>query len=245
MNIFFTSFFDQYETILYYSQYYFAKFILFANISNFFLLFIIFIILGIITVFTPCFLSILPLSLSYISYKDNALVEIMLFIGGILTSFSLVVFSANTVTLPMFFVKLPFLSSIFILLFSLDLIGIIDLSKVFIVFNSFFYVFHDNNSLLQSYFTGVIAGFSSLPCNTSILLIISFLVKNIYGALDFFLYLLAYLIGLIVPLIIILSFRLYSLNFNLFSSFWFLFNRFAAYVLFIVSFVSILKSIIS
>nr|YP_009394685.1 thiol:disulfide interchange protein [Polysiphonia elongata]ARW63247.1 thiol:disulfide interchange protein [Polysiphonia elongata] len=242
MFISINNFSGKYETLLYYSQYYFAKFMLLSSSSNVFVLFIVFICLGFFTVFTPCFLSILPLSLSYISVRRNSLLDITSFICGLLTSFLSLVISFNTLNSYSFFGSLPIISNFFIILLSLDLMDIIDLSKIYFIANSFFDVFYNKNIVLQCYFTGLIIGFSSLPCNSSILFIINFLVKNINISFYLFFYFLAYSIGLILPLLLIFSFRLYSLNFQVFSSFWYLFNRFAGSFLFIISLLSFLKS---
>lgn len=243
MVIFINNLSSKYETILYYLQYYFAKFMLLSSSSNVFVLFIFFICLGAVTVFTPCFLSILPISLSYISCRSNSLLAITLFVCGLLTSFLSLIISANTLSLYSFFISLPAISNLFMILLSLDLMDIFDLSKIYLMFNSFFHVFYNKNIVLRIYFTGLIIGFSSLPCNSSILFIINFLVKNINSTLYLFLYFLAYSIGLVLPLILIFSFRLYSLNFQFFSRFWHFFNRFSGSFLLIISLLSFLKSI--
>lgn len=243
MSIIFSIFVDKYETILYYFEYYFSKFIVSSSISNIIILLIVFFLLGLFTIFTPCFVSILPFSFSYISYGDNPVNNIILFICGILTSFLLIILSSNTISSHTFFGKLPMLSSSFMVLLSLDLMNIINLSKSYSIFNSFFKIFEKKNITCETYFTGLMIGFSSLPCNTSILVLLNFLVKNVNNTLYLFLYYFAYLTGLLIPLFLIFSFRLYSLSSNIFSSFWLFFNRFAGSLLFVVSFSSLLKLI--
>nr|YP_009394264.1 thiol:disulfide interchange protein [Leptosiphonia brodiei]ARW62826.1 thiol:disulfide interchange protein [Leptosiphonia brodiei] len=243
MSIIFSIFVDKYETILYYFQYYFSKFVLSSSISNIIILLIVFVFLGILTIFTPCFVSILPLSFSYISYGNNTVNNIIFFICGILTSFLLFILSSNTISSHTFFAKLPILSSSFMVLLSLDLMNILDLSKAYFIFNSFFKIFEKKNIKFETYFTGLMIGLSSLPCNTSILVLFNFLVKNINNTFHLFLYYFAYLTGIVIPLFLIFSLKLYSLSANIFSSFWFFFNRFAGSLLLVVSLSSLLKLI--
>nr|YP_009395310.1 thiol:disulfide interchange protein [Polysiphonia infestans]ARW64290.1 thiol:disulfide interchange protein [Polysiphonia infestans] len=243
MDIFFNSFFDQYYILLYYLQYYFSQFMLFSSTSNFFVLFILFVLLGLFTIFTPCFASILALSLSYLVSRNNSLVHLLLFIFGLLTSFLTLILLTNTFDLYFFSINLPIFSNFMIFLVSLDLMNIIDLSVFYSSLNSFFNISNNKSSLSQSYLMGFIIGFSSLPCNTSIFIIINFLVVHVSSTFSLLLYLLGYLIGLVVPLILIFSFRLFFLSLDVLSIFWFLINQFAGSLLFIASLLSFLRSI--
>lgn len=204
--------FNKYYILLYYSQYHLSRLISSYNDSISLTLFIAFFLLGVSTIFTPCFISILPMSFSYMSSRNNSLLSILVFIFGISTSLLFLLVFANTLGFYVVLSRLPLLFNILLLLISLDLM------KIFSFFNFFSFVsssgtFNMNKSLiLQNYVSGLFIGFSSLPCNTSIFFIITFLINNTRSSL--YLYVFVYFLGFTVPLLFILSLKLPSISPN-------------------------------
>nr|YP_009399237.1 thiol:disulfide interchange protein [Kapraunia schneideri]ARW68843.1 thiol:disulfide interchange protein [Kapraunia schneideri] len=243
MSILFYNLFDNYYVALYYVQYYFYSLILLSNQSNFFLLLLLFLLLGILTVLTPCFLSLLPIGLSYITSRNDSFNSIALFISGMLTSFLFVFIFIDTITVYISVNQLPFFSNFLILILGLDLMNVLDISKVYLSLNSLINISSQKNLLLQKYLTGLIIGLSVLPCNTSILFIFNFIIRNINNAVSLTIYFVVYLLGLIMPLVIIFIFKLYSLGIKYLSSVWYVFNSLLGFFLFTSSLFSLLKLI--
>nr|ARW60534.1 thiol:disulfide interchange protein [Polysiphonia sp.] len=235
--------FDTYYIAIYRIQQYLSSYFFGLSTSQSIFTSIFLFFLGFITLFTPCFISLLPLALSYVNSKSNYNFNILLFVIGLLTSFAFFIISTNLVSLSFFVYKLPIFSYCILLLVALDLMKILPFFYISSYLNYYIPVFSYNNTVLQSYFLGLIIGFSSLPCNTSILLIVMFLVKNISNKFFSFLYLSIYLSGSILPLLFILKVKL---NYSKFSSllfFWKLIFPMSGSFIFIYSCISLLKII--
>lgn len=241
MNILLNYTFDKYYIVLYYLQYYFSQLLVSSNQSSILLLITIFILLGFLTILTPCFLSMLPLTVSYISYQNNSFNSLTLFISGLLTSFLFVVKFLSLVSLYSASSRFSFFLSALMILISLDLMNVLNLSKVYSKLSSFIDLSDGKNSALQKYLVGLIIGFSSLPCNTSILFIFNFLVGHISDTISLFLYVAAYFLGLIVPIVLIFSLNFYAVSLSLLSTFWSLLNTLLGFILFVGSFLSLLR----
>ena len=118
---------------------------------------------------------------------------------------------------------------------------IFNLSKVYLKFSDFITLYNKNNIFFQKYLVGLIIGFSSLPCNTSILFILNFLLSYISNTISLIVYIAAYFLGLIIPILLIFSFNFYTVSLSSLSNFWFLLNTFLGSLLFIVSSLSLLS----
>nr|YP_010619400.1 Thiol:disulfi de interchange protein [Xiphosiphonia pinnulata]WAX03413.1 Thiol:disulfi de interchange protein [Xiphosiphonia pinnulata] len=198
-------FFDSYYAFFYVLQKQ-LSFLLFVSSNEQGILFaMLLFFLGLITVFTPCFLSLLPLALSYINSKKNYGLNISLFITGLLTSFLILIVCTNFVGFSFFIYKLPVLSYLILILVSLDLMKIVNISKLTSPFSQYILMFSVDNTSLQSYLMGLIIGSSSLPCNTSIIIVVTLLLNKLNNIFLFSLYLLMYLTGCVFPLLLILK----------------------------------------
>lgn len=215
LNIYVSDLFNRYYMLLYYLQYYLSKFLLNNNNSSSLILFVVFFILGILTILSPCFISILPLSFSYLSSRDSSLRNILLFIFGILTSFVLLVGLTNTIGSYVFLTKLPLIFNLFLVVISLDLMNILNFSNIFSSLNPIIN-FSDNKSVIfQNYLAGLFIGLSVLPCNTSIFFIVIFLMKSMNNLLYFYSFI--YFLGCVTPLLFIFSIKLPNVRFNSYS----------------------------
>lgn len=241
MNILLNFIFDKYYITLYYLQYYFSQLIVSSNESSIWLLIIVFMLLGFLTIVTPCFLSMLPLTMSYISYQNNSLNSAFLFILGLLTSFLFVTKFFNIVSMYSSSSKFSIFFSLFMILISLDLMKILNLSKIYSRISSLMNLSNNSDNFFQKYLIGLIIGFSSLPCNTSILFIFNFLISNIANTSSLIVYIAAYFLGIIIPIILIFSLNFYSVTLGLLSTFWSLLNTFTGSLLFIGSLLSLLR----
>jgi len=241
VNISLDCIFDKYYITLYYLQYYFAQLIVSSDQSSIWLLIIVFMLLGFLTIVTPCFLSMLPLTISYISYQNNSFNSAFLFIFGLLTSFLSVVKFFNVVSVYAVSSKFSILFSLLMILISLDLMKILSLSKLYSMISSLINLSNNTDNAFQKYLVGLIIGFSSLPCNTSILFIFNFLVTNIANTSSAIVYITAYFFGLILPIVLIFSLNFYSVTLGLLSTFWSLLNTLTGSLLFIGSLLSLLR----
>nr|YP_009391983.1 thiol:disulfide interchange protein [Periphykon beckeri]ARW60331.1 thiol:disulfide interchange protein [Periphykon beckeri] len=207
--------FDNYYSLFYALQQ--QAFLYLFNLSNkqsiFLLTFLFF--LGLITVITPCFLSVFPLALSYINSRNNSYINLNLFVTGLLTNLISLMLFTNLLNSSFWIYKLPLFSSSILVLVSLDLMEIINISEFNILFNLNHYTLFYKNTLLYSYCMGFIVGSSSLPCNTSILIIVTFLLRNLVARYQFFICLIVYFIGCLVPLILLFKMKFSYINISI------------------------------
>nr|YP_010850954.1 thiol:disulfide interchange protein [Aphanocladia stichidiosa]WGH13952.1 thiol:disulfide interchange protein [Aphanocladia stichidiosa] len=220
MILSFYDLFDKYYIFFYTLQRYLSHFLFILGNKQSLLLLVFLFMLGVVTVFNPCFVSILPLALSYLNSKKSYSLNIGLFIFGLLTSFITLIILTNFLGLSFFIYKLPIFSYLILIIVSLDLMKIINLAKLNTFFSLNSSVYLIQNTILQSYFMGLIIGLSSLPCNTSLLIMVTFLLHNVNNffivLLDFF----VYLIGCIIPLLLILKIKLNNQSFSVIFFIW-------------------------
>lgn len=164
---------------------------------------------GILTVFNPCFISLFPLSISYInSYTKN--IDKYIFIIGLVTSILVIIFLTNFFSYSFFtyITRIPLLSLIIIVFLSLNLLQVFNIFSYFNILN-FYHIFNLNqnnwrvNTEVKSYFTGFIIGLTTVPCNTPIFTMIHFLLYNSNKLLVLFIYLIIYLAGCIFPFLLV------------------------------------------
>nr|YP_009398180.1 thiol:disulfide interchange protein [Thaumatella adunca]ARW67366.1 thiol:disulfide interchange protein [Thaumatella adunca] len=237
------NFFDQYCNMVYFVQQYLYRF-LFISISsqNITFSFILF-CLGILTIFTPCFVSTLPLALSYINLNQGNKLSKNLFILGLMTSLVLLIILTHFISFYSYLYQLPIFSYLVLILVSLDLIKVVNFSKFYSVFRKISFFTYQRNNIFQNYFIGLTIGFSSLPCNTSIVIFTNLLLKNVDNILILLFYLLIYLLGSILPIFLILNIQINYHNFYSFSLFWNAIFPLSGSFLFIFSYFSLLKII--
>nr|YP_009399847.1 thiol:disulfide interchange protein [Tolypiocladia glomerulata]ARW69666.1 thiol:disulfide interchange protein [Tolypiocladia glomerulata] len=234
-------FLDFYYKFFYYSQYFFSKLVLASNSTDDFNTILVFFLFGFTTVFTPCFISIIPIGLSYVSNQNSSLFNTIIFILGLLTSSFVMLLLTNIADLYILFSKLPLLSNIFLFLVALDLIKIINLSKLYSLFTLPVKISLNQSIYIQIYFTGLIIGFSVLPCNTSLFILLSFLIKNTNSIFSVLLYIFIYTLGFTLPLLLVFNLNLYNLNLHIFSRLYNFLYSFGSSLLVINSVSSLLK----
>nr|QCI06844.1 Thiol:disulfide interchange protein [Halydictyon mirabile] len=112
------NFWYTYELLIYNLQQ-FCLSLLINNLSSIHInITIILFFAGVITSLNPCFLSAIPLSLSYInSYKLNSINK-NLFIFGLFTSLFLLIFLGVLLKLILYLVNIPYLSYLLLVLIS-------------------------------------------------------------------------------------------------------------------------------
>nr|YP_009295197.1 hypothetical protein BI108_pgp006 [Dasya binghamiae]AOH77209.1 hypothetical protein [Dasya binghamiae] len=227
------NFWHQYEFLLYNLQQNILS-VLFIKINTLSPL-VIFLLLftGILTSITPCFLSIIPLSISYININKKNYIYKNIFILGILTSLFLVIcitafINYNYIT---YIARIPFLSFFILILISLNLLQILNFSFNLKIFNFNKFNFFNRNILLNTYFSGFIIGLSSVPCSSPIVLLINFWLHYSNNILFFLLYLMFYSLGCFIPFIIIFNFLINYLEFYILGYIWNLIIPFAGSII--------------
>lgn len=172
------------------------------------LTFILLLTAGLITSMNPCLLSVLPLSLSYLSGSSARIKSFsqIIFLGGVISSFIgmvLVTFIVSQQYANLINV-IPISSSILTILIGLSLLQVINIYDFIPDFDIL--SFSPNTQLLQNYITGLILGLSSTPCSTPIILIILVWLLNVKYWLLGCLYIFVYCLGYILPLFIFINF---------------------------------------
>ena len=213
---------DNYSLILYnLQQKVFSLFFLEIN-SITPLILLLFFLGGFLTILNPCFVSILPLSFSYFNTNYNIKINKFFFILGLLTNLILIMISSNFISYSynIYLTRIPFISFWILLILSLNLLQIINFSSFF----KFFYI--DFNDILKkkwqinSYIIGVIIGFSSLPCSSPIIILVSFLLyhtNKLWLSLFCFFF---YLLGCLIPLSLIFTLFIDYLQVYIMSLLW-------------------------
>nr|YP_010850558.1 thiol:disulfide interchange protein [Lophurella hookeriana]WGH13359.1 thiol:disulfide interchange protein [Lophurella hookeriana] len=212
--------FDKYYIFFYTLQRYLSHFLFILGNEQSILLLIFLFMLGVVTIFNPCFVSILPLAFSYLNSKKSYSLNIGLFISGLLTSLMTLMIFTNLVGSSFFIYKLPIFSYLILIVVSLDLMKILNLAKLNVFFSSNASVYLIQNTFIQTYLMGLIIGCSSLPCNTSLLIIVTFLLHNIHNFFTVLLNFFAYLIGCVLPLLLILKIKVNNQSFSVVLFIW-------------------------
>nr|QCI05968.1 Thiol:disulfide interchange protein [Delesseria sanguinea] len=214
----------KYEILLYHLQQKIASFLFLEITSIKPIIILVFFCSGILTSITPCFISIVPLSLSYINSNNNAYNYKNIVILGIFTSLFIVFFSISFVNYSffVFFKDISFISFFILILIALDLLQVLNFSNYFNFFyenNLKFESIYDN-LVLKNYFTGCIIGFTTVPCSSPIILLINLWLHHSNQMFFSFIYLIIYLLGSIIPLIFIFNIVLNYLQLYILSYIW-------------------------
>nr|YP_009398830.1 thiol:disulfide interchange protein [Cliftonaea pectinata]ARW68045.1 thiol:disulfide interchange protein [Cliftonaea pectinata] len=196
--------FNSYELLLYsLQQRLYNIFYIPSNTLSFLILLAVF-VSGVITSLSPCFLSVFPLIVSYTNSKN---VDKYIFILGFVNSFLVLLFFNHLINYSSLISKIPLISFVLLVLISLNLLQILDLTYIFnLVYDKVLMLY---GSRLESYLSGLFIGFTLVPCNNSIVFLVTFFVVNKMSLFSSIIYLIFYLFGFLLPLII-----LFNINVN-------------------------------
>lgn len=162
-------------------------------------LFILLFISGILTSMNPCMISVLPLTISYMNYQRNNYYRTSFFILGITNSFIIIIIFTSL--LQKISVSIPTISSIYMIIIGLSLLNIIAINFVPLKTNSI-----DSfplQNIIKDYIIGLLIGLNSCSCSTPIAATVTFWIsKSSFASLSV-IYFFCYLLGYILPLIII------------------------------------------
>lgn len=193
--------------------------------SNEILTFIFIFIAGLITVLNPCFISILPISISYlniIDLKNRHSINKNFFIIGICSSFVAVIFITHIISYRynLILSNIPILSSVSLIFLGLNFLQIIELPTYLpFSFNKVQLNMFSNN-LAQAYIIGFFCNFTTLPCSTPIILTILFWLSHANSLLLSVIYLLIYLSGSFISIFILITSIYNSMNTLFFIKVW-------------------------
>lgn len=175
---------------------------------------------GLLTSINPCFISMLPLSISYISNKKKVNIAKYSFLAGLMSSLiSIVGFS---ILLNNYYNKLilniPIFSSLLIIIIGLNLLQILDLNSFTLhrlKINQF-----NINLTTSSFIIGLIFGLNSFSCSTPILATILLWLSNTHHILLGTIYITSYLIGYTIPIITLIKTTISYSNMKVISKTW-------------------------
>nr|YP_009565305.1 cytochrome c biogenesis protein transmembrane region [Gelidium sinicola]QBA96656.1 cytochrome c biogenesis protein transmembrane region [Gelidium sinicola] len=174
---------------------------------------------GSITSLNPCFISIAPLTISYISSQKNNYLSLFLFSTGLISSFLFMIILIYFIDYQYkwIFKSLPIVSSSIIIFLGLYLLQILNLNIINTNYNKT--IFKKNNQI-NFFIMGTVIGFSSIPCSTPILTTILFWISFTSNLLWGLIYILFYIIGLILPIIALLNLINHYQNFTTLNRLW-------------------------
>nr|QCI07624.1 Thiol:disulfide interchange protein [Nitophyllum punctatum] len=198
---------------------------------------------GILTSMNPCLISILPISMSYINSRKLVGASKILFVIGLFTSISLVIIFIRFLSLQYFlyFINIPLISFCVLLILSLNLLQILDISALFswMQINSSYNI----DLKIESYLIGFFIGLSSLPCSTSIMFIINFWLSRSFDLFVSIIYFFCYLLGCLCPFIIIFNIEFNSSQVYFISYIWNLIVPISGAFILMISLLSLMEKI--
>nr|YP_010951459.1 Thiol:disulfide interchange protein [Laurencia catarinensis]WMP12398.1 Thiol:disulfide interchange protein [Laurencia catarinensis] len=235
--------FDKYQVFLYilYNNIYQFLRINYSSANFFFIP--LFVCMGVLTVLTPCFISMFPILVTYTSSNTNQFLNKTLFVLGVMSSVLFTMLISNFINLYSIVYKLPILSSLFLICIALNLMQVFDLLFVpEMLYSCLNRIEHLNNNF-QNYIMGLVIGCASVPCNTSIVLLFTFLLKHTSSNVFVLFYLFVYLLGCFLVLITLLNFKINfnNSNFNYLILLWDLIFPLSGSILFIFSLLLFLR----
>ena len=162
-------------------------------------------IAGIVTSLNPCMLSIIPLSISYLTSTSSNNYNKLYFFLGLLTSFLLFFFFSITLNKKYFIVShvFPILSYLAITIIGLNLLQIIN-SPIWLINLSILPSQYIQNNM-RNYIIGITLGCSSFPCSTSLLVTISLWLSYASDYITSIMYIAIYLFGTISPILLLIN----------------------------------------
>ncbi len=241
MSLFLSNLLNNYYTFFYGIQKNLSNLFFFlSSLGNIYVFIFIFFI-GVFTMLTPCFISILPLALSYINLNSST--NIISFILGIFTTLVLLITSTNFLSFSFLVHRLPIISYCFLIIVALNLMQLLNFPDISSFFDKYFNRMLFNNILIKSYMVGFIISSSVLPCSTSSLLIFTFILQSADNILYSIFYLSIYLLGVLTPLLLLLKIKLINVNVSVLLYLWKFLFPISGSFLFILSLFSVLKII--
>lgn len=174
---------------------------------------------GSLTSFNPCFISIAPLIISYISSQKNSYLNLTLFSVGLILSFllSIILIYFVDYQYQSILKSLPLISSSITIFLGLYLLQIVSFH---ILPTNFHNIFFKRHNQINFFIMGTVIGFSSTPCSTPILTTVLFWISFTSNFSLGLIYLLFYTIGLILPIIAFLNLITQYQNFTIFNKLW-------------------------
>lgn len=232
---------DKYQVFLYLFYQTIYRFLRISSGDINFALFPLLVSMGILTVLTPCFISMFPILFTYINSTTHKTVNILIFIFGIMNSILITFLISSSINLYSFFYHLPLISSLILIVVALNLMKIVEFSLISKIFYSRLdWIIHFNINL-QSYFMGLVIGLGSTPCNTSIIVLLVFLLKHTNNTLYLSFYLFTYLFGCFLILLVILNLKIDKYYFTSLILLWNSFIPLSGSLLFICSLLLLLR----
>nr|YP_009244152.1 cytochrome c biogenesis protein transmembrane region [Gelidium elegans]AMK96394.1 cytochrome c biogenesis protein transmembrane region [Gelidium elegans] len=177
------------------------------------------IISGCLTSFNPCFISIMPLIISYTSSQKSSYLNLIFFSIGLTLSFLLSIILIYFVDYQYRSIlkSLPLISSSITIFLGLSLLQIL---SVHISPTNFHTVIFKRHSQINFFIMGTVIGFSSIPCSTPILATVLFWISFTSNFSLGLIYLLFYIIGIMLPILAFLNLINQYQNFTIFNKLW-------------------------
>nr|YP_009396939.1 thiol:disulfide interchange protein [Spyridia filamentosa]ARW66125.1 thiol:disulfide interchange protein [Spyridia filamentosa] len=164
---------------------------------------------GALTALNPCFLSILPLSVSYsLNQQIDKRFNNNFFILGIVTIYIALTFLIHLLQIQYtyFLSLLPLVSSVLLIFLGLNFLNIFNYSQLLpISLLQSFSSFLPRNLLLNNYLAGCLLGCNALPCSTPLTIVIILLLSHSSNLIFKLLYFFSYTTGLIVSIFFIIN----------------------------------------
>nr|YP_009399033.1 thiol:disulfide interchange protein [Taenioma perpusillum]ARW68430.1 thiol:disulfide interchange protein [Taenioma perpusillum] len=186
------------------------------------LILFLFMFAGFLTTINPCFLSLVPLSISYINSSEDKKKYKNIFVFGLFTSFVIIILLSTIFSYNSFkyLVNIPFISFFILIVLSLNLLQVINFNYFLVKINFDNILLHNDFFYIKNYATGLIIGFSSIPCSSPVILLIHFLLSNYNNILLVIIYLISYFLGCIITLVLFFYLFVDYLQLNFFQSIW-------------------------
>lgn len=233
---------DKYQVFLYLFYQTIYRFVHISSGDINFILLPLLLFMGMLTVLTPCFISMFPIVFTYVNSKTNKSLNTLIFVLGIVTSIFITFLLSNFINLYSFVYNLPLLSALILIIVSLNLMKILDFSLISIIFYSRLGGIIKVNLIFQNYVMGLVIGLGSTPCNTSIIVLVVFILKHTSNTLYLLCYLFTYLFGCFFILLVILNLKMINSHLKFLILFWNSFIPLSGSLLFICSLVSLLRT---
>ena len=211
------------QSILYYSEQ--TIYGLISSDFNFYscnlLTFTLLLTSGTLTSLNPCFISIIPLSISYINSQKNRHLVLTFFIIGL--SISLI-----SLTMSIYYIhyesnwiikSLPVVSSAIMILYGLSLLEIFNITSL-VPNNSKNIGISARYPHYQALLAGITIGLTSTPCSTPIMATTLFWISSTSNFTVGLIYICFYIAGLIIPTTLILIFAIKSRIFAFMNLIW-------------------------
>ena len=179
--------------------------------------------IGVLTSLNPCFLSSIPLLVSYVNLNcmtnwDKTFVILGLSSSLLMMICSIYLFNYKTSIL---FINLPIISSCILILIALNLLQILDISR-FTFTNDFILFNYKNfrNQYLQSYSIGFVVGLGLIPCNIGVIFTTISWFNDSLHLMQSYIFLFIYLIGCMFPFVLAFYLPFQSLKIKIWVNLW-------------------------